>query len=91
MMVYLQIIPNFYPPFEEKVKIGIFSSLKHILEKRVLSSLHPLFDSPKLDQELRIKIRDTFKGFCLSANSDSGKSCIYYWIFIISKSLANQL
>ena len=51
---------------------GIFSSLRQILEKRVLPSLYPLFDSPKLDRELRTKIRETFKEFCLSSNTDTG-------------------
>ncbi|CAL7944924.1 unnamed protein product [Xylocopa violacea] len=65
-----RIIPNFYPPLTEKVRNGIFSSLRQILEKRVLPSLYPLFDSPKLDRELRSKIRETFKEFCLPPNAD---------------------
>ncbi|OAD54141.1 Integrator complex subunit 3 like protein [Eufriesea mexicana] len=68
-----RIIPNFYPPLTEKVRNGIFSSLRQILEKRVLPSLYPLFDSPKLDRELRSKIRETFKEFCLPPNADPGK------------------
>lgn len=52
---------------------GIFSSLRQILEKRVLPSLYPLFDSPKLDRELRSKIRETFKEFCLPPNTEPGK------------------
>lgn len=70
----LQIIPNFYPALTEKVRNGIFSSLRQILEKRVLPSLYPLFDSPKLDRELRTKIRETFKEFCLPPNVDPGNS-----------------
>ncbi|XP_014475902.1 PREDICTED: integrator complex subunit 3 isoform X3 [Dinoponera quadriceps] len=65
-----RIIPNFYPPLTDKVRNGIFSSLRQILEKRVLPSLYPLFDSPKLDRELRSKIRETFKEFCLPPNAD---------------------
>ncbi|XP_050576014.1 integrator complex subunit 3 isoform X1 [Bombus affinis] len=65
-----RIIPNFYPPLTEKVRNGIFLSLRQILEKRVLPSLYPLFDSPKLDRELRSKIRETFKEFCLPPNAD---------------------
>ncbi|XP_015591743.1 integrator complex subunit 3 isoform X3 [Cephus cinctus] len=65
-----RIIPHFYPALTEKVRNGIFSSLRQILEKRVLPSLYPLFDSPKLDRELRTKIRETFKEFCLPPNSD---------------------
>ncbi|KZC10189.1 Integrator complex subunit 3 like protein [Dufourea novaeangliae] len=68
-----RIIPHFYPPLIEKVRNGIFSSLRQILEKRVLPSLYPLFDSPKLDRELRSKIRETFKEFCLPPNADPGK------------------
>ncbi|KAL7304899.1 hypothetical protein TKK_0002702 [Trichogramma kaykai] len=60
-----KIIPNFYPPYEERIKLGIYTSLRHILDKKVLPTLHPLFDSPKLDQELRITIREKFKEFCL--------------------------
>ncbi|XP_043495860.1 integrator complex subunit 3 isoform X4 [Polistes fuscatus] len=67
-----RIIPNFYPALTEKVRNGIFSSLRQILEKRVLPSLYPLFDSPKLDRELRNKIRETFKEFCLPPNADLG-------------------
>ncbi|XP_033224600.1 integrator complex subunit 3 isoform X2 [Belonocnema kinseyi] len=68
-----RIIPNFYPAFTERVRSGIFSSLRQILEKRVLPSLYPLFDSPKLDRELRTKIRETFKEFCLPPNTDPCK------------------
>lgn len=60
-----RIIPNFYPALADKVRSGIFSSLRQILEKRVLPSLFPLFDNPKLDRELRTMVRETFKEFCL--------------------------
>lgn len=60
-----RIIPNFYPLLAEKVRLGIFSSLRQILEKRVLPTLCPLFDNPKLDRELRAMVRETFKEFCL--------------------------
>jgi Integrator complex subunit 3 N-terminal len=43
---------------------GIKSSLHQILEKRVLQSLSPLFDSPKLDCELRALICEFFLEFC---------------------------
>lgn len=59
-----RIIPNFYPPFSERVKAGIYTSLKQILEKRVLPALYQLFDSPKLDRELKTMIHDTFPDFC---------------------------
>ncbi|XP_019696020.1 integrator complex subunit 3 isoform X1 [Harpegnathos saltator] len=73
-----RIIPNFYPPLTDKVRNGIFSSLRQILEKRVLPSLYPLFDSPKLDRELRSKIRETFKEFCLPPNADPGNKVPIY-------------
>ncbi|KAF6208233.1 hypothetical protein GE061_016685 [Apolygus lucorum] len=59
-----RIIPNFYPAMADKVKTGIYTSLRQILDKRVLPALHPLFDSPKLDKELRVMIHDTFPDFC---------------------------
>lgn len=71
----------------EKVRNGIFSSLRQILEKRVLPSLYPLFDSPKLDRELRSKIRETFKEFCLPPNADPGKINAEYCMSIFPKLL----
>lgn len=65
-----RIIPNFYPPFADKVRHGIFNSLQQIIEKRVLPNLHPLFDSPKLDRELRTTVRETFKEFCTNGNGE---------------------
>lgn len=56
-----RIITNFYPPLTEKVRGGIFSSLRQILDKRVLPSLVPLFDNSKLDRELRNMVKETFK------------------------------
>lgn len=61
-----RIIPNFYPQLTEKVRSGIFNSLRQITEKRVLPTLYPLFDSPKLDRELRTTVRETFKEFCVN-------------------------
>ena len=58
-----RIITNFCPKEQDKVRNGIFSSLKQILEKRVLPSLSPLFDNPKLDKELKILLRERFTPF----------------------------
>lgn len=66
-----RIIANFYPPLTEKVRNGIFSSLRQILDKRVLPSLLPLFDNAKLDRELRNMIRETFKEFCVQPAMES--------------------
>ncbi|KAM3917911.1 LOW QUALITY PROTEIN: integrator complex subunit 3 [Leptodactylus fuscus] len=59
-----RIIPNFYPPLEGHVRQGVFSSLTHIMEKRVLAHLAPLFHNPKLDKELRSMLREKFPEFC---------------------------
>ncbi|XP_033634488.1 integrator complex subunit 3-like [Asterias rubens] len=59
-----RVIPNFHPPLEQQIRQGVMSSLRFLLEKRVLPSLAPLFDSGKLDRELRAMIRDTFAEFC---------------------------
>lgn len=59
-----KIVANFYPPLTDKVRAGIFSSLRQILDKRVLPSLLPLFDNSKLDRELRNMVKETFKEFC---------------------------
>lgn len=66
-----RIISNFYPPLTDKVRVGIFSSLRQILDKRVLPSLLPLFDNAKLDRELRNMVRETFREFCNSLPFES--------------------
>jgi integrator complex subunit 3 len=55
-----RIITNFYPRESEKVRQGIYASLSTIVEKRVLPSLVPLFDNPRLDNELRKMLRERF-------------------------------
>ncbi|XP_048484397.1 integrator complex subunit 3 homolog [Plutella xylostella] len=69
-----RIIPNFHPQYSDKVKQGIYNSLQQIIEKRVLPNLQPLFDSPKLDRELRTTVRETFKEFCSNGNGEGGVS-----------------
>jgi integrator complex subunit 3 len=68
--IVFQIIPNFYPLLADKVRAGIFSSLRQILEKRVLPTLFPLFEHPKLDRELRTMVREAFKEFCLPPTAE---------------------
>ncbi|XP_039291169.1 integrator complex subunit 3 [Nilaparvata lugens] len=68
-----RIIAAFYPPLCEKVKQGICCSLRQILEKRVLPSLSPLFEYPKLDRELRTLIRETFLEFCFAPSIEGGR------------------
>ncbi|XP_066151238.1 integrator complex subunit 3 homolog [Euwallacea fornicatus] len=69
-----RIVTNFYPPLTEKVRGGIFSSLRQILDKRVLPSLVPLFDNSKLDRELRNMVKETFKEFCTEPSNVSSTS-----------------
>jgi integrator complex subunit 3 len=59
-----RIIPNFYPAQSERIRNGIFVSLRQILDKRVLASLVPLFTNPRIDGELRAMIQNTFREFC---------------------------
>ncbi|XP_054160466.1 integrator complex subunit 3-like [Oppia nitens] len=63
-----RIVDNFCPAFSSLVKTGVKTSLTQILEKRVLQSLSPLFDSNKLDRELRSMVRETFPDFCATSD-----------------------
>ena len=70
-----RIIHNFYPGEQEKVKAGINSSLKTIVDKRVLPSLGPLFDNQRLDKELRAMLKERF-GVFLTKDEDLDPSPI---------------
>ncbi|CAH1797938.1 unnamed protein product, partial [Owenia fusiformis] len=59
-----RIMTNFYPVLTDKVRAGIYTSLKTIINKKVLQSLSPLFDNAKLDKELRLMVRENFAPFC---------------------------
>ncbi|KAK7476126.1 hypothetical protein BaRGS_00032619, partial [Batillaria attramentaria] len=59
-----RIMNNFCPRQAAQVKHGVYTSLRTILDKRVIPSLSPLFDNPKLDKELRTLLRDNFPEFC---------------------------
>lgn len=72
MYVCYQIIPNFHPPLSDKVRQGIYTSLRHIIEKRVLPSLYALFDHNRLDKDLRVMVRETFQEFCYPVPSLEG-------------------
>ena len=69
-----QITVNFSPSLTAQVKKGVTTALQQILEKRVLPSLAPLFEGPKLDLELRSLIRQTFPEFCASAEAATANS-----------------
>nr|SVE79976.1 EOG090X0205 [Daphnia magna] len=66
-----RIIPNFYPPMANQVRLGILTSLRQILEKRVLPSLSPLMNNPKLDRELQLLIQESFPEFCRATQNSS--------------------
>lgn len=62
-----QVVHNFHPSLKIQVRQGVCTALQQILEKRVLVSLAPLFETPKFDRELRNLIRETFPEFCTSS------------------------
>ena len=55
-----RIIANFHPREQEAVRSGIYSSLRMILDKKVLPSLAPILENPKLDKELRAMLRERY-------------------------------
>ncbi|CAO1333223.1 unnamed protein product [Diamesa tonsa] len=58
-----RIMKNFYPRGEDRIRAGVYNSLKIILEKQVIPNLYPLFQWPKLDRELKQMLHDNFKEF----------------------------
>ncbi|KAH8362458.1 hypothetical protein KR084_004829 [Drosophila pseudotakahashii] len=58
-----RITKNFYVQHEDKIRMGVYNSLKLILEKQVIPNIQPLFESSKLDRELRNLIRENFREF----------------------------
>nr|XP_009861046.1 integrator complex subunit 3-like isoform X2 [Ciona intestinalis] len=55
---------EFHPPINAQIKQGVHLALRTILEKRVVQSLSPILDNPKLDNELRGLIRANLSEFC---------------------------
>ena len=64
-----RILHNFYPAEQEKVRAGIYSSLRQIVDKRVLPALRPLFTNQRLDDELRALLKEKF-GVLFSKEED---------------------
>uniref|UniRef100_A0A182NRN5 SOSS complex subunit A homolog n=1 Tax=Anopheles dirus TaxID=7168 RepID=A0A182NRN5_9DIPT len=64
-----RIMKNFYPKWEDRIRAGIYNSLRKILEVKVVPNLVPLFESPKLDRELKAMLRENFREFCVPPNS----------------------
>lgn len=54
-----------------QVRLGIHTSLRQILDKRVLPSLSPLMDNPKLDKELQVMLHEAFPEFCRATQNSS--------------------
>jgi integrator complex subunit 3 len=54
-----------------QVQLSILTSLRQILETRVLPSLSPLMNNPKLDKELQLLIQESFPEFCRAAQNSS--------------------
>ena len=67
-----RIIHNFCPAEMDKVRNGIYSSLRQIVDKRVLPSLSPLFDSQRLDRELRTMLKERFGEFLSKEEGHKG-------------------
>lgn len=59
-----RIMRNFYPKYEDWIRTGVYNTLRKILEKQVIASLRPLFESPKLDRDLKLLIKENFREFC---------------------------
>ncbi|KAH8240296.1 hypothetical protein KR038_007545 [Drosophila bunnanda] len=72
-----RITKNFYVKHDDKIRMGVYNSLKLILDKQVIPNIQPLFESPKLDRELRNLIRENFREFVSSPTSNVGQSVGY--------------
>lgn len=59
-----RIIPQFQPTLTTHVRQGVTTSLRQILDKRVIPNVEPLFDNTRMDPELRKLVRETFPEFC---------------------------
>lgn len=58
-----RIMKHFYPKGEDRVRAGIYNSLRMILDKQVIPNLFPLLESTKLDRELKLMLRENFREF----------------------------
>lgn len=59
----VRIMKNFFPKYEDKIKMGIHNSFRKILEKQVVPNLGPLFEFPKLDKDLKAQLQICFSEF----------------------------
>lgn len=63
-----RIIPHYSNLPDVQVKHGVVKAFRHILSKKVVMSLSPLLDNPKMEKDLRSLIRSTLAEFCDSGS-----------------------
>ncbi|XP_029204429.1 integrator complex subunit 3-like isoform X2 [Acropora millepora] len=63
-----RIIPNYSTLPDVQARQGVLKAFRHILSKKVVMSLSPLLDNPKMDRELRMLVRSTLAEFCDSGS-----------------------
>ncbi|KAJ7365820.1 Integrator complex subunit 3 [Desmophyllum pertusum] len=63
-----RIVPNYSNLPDVQVRQGVIKAFRHILSKKVVMSLSPLLDSPKMERDLRNLIRGTLAEFCDSGS-----------------------
>jgi hypothetical protein len=71
---YFQQISEFWPGGSDKIKEGIGSAFRTILEKKVLQSLDPVLEIPKLEPELRTSIQDVLLPLIRRDQSDPSQA-----------------
>uniref|UniRef100_A0A182QAQ3 SOSS complex subunit A homolog n=1 Tax=Anopheles farauti TaxID=69004 RepID=A0A182QAQ3_9DIPT len=64
-----RIMKNYFPKWEDRIRVGINNSLRKILEVKVVPNLVPFFESPKLDRELKAMVREHFREFYVPTNN----------------------
>lgn len=63
-----RIIPNYSTLPDVQARQGVIKAFRHILSKKVVMSLSPLLDNPKMERDLRIVVRTTLAEFCDSGS-----------------------
>lgn len=63
-----RVIPNYSTMPDVHARQGVLKAFRHILSKKVVMSLSPLLDNPKMDRELRMLVRSTLAEFCDSGS-----------------------
>ncbi|KAL9987150.1 hypothetical protein ACROYT_G001407 [Oculina patagonica] len=63
-----RIIPNYSNLPDVQARQGVIKAFRHILSKKVVMSLSPLLDNPKMERDLRNLVRSTLAEFCDSGS-----------------------